>query len=65
MDRRKVILVKKFLPRVFLISFSLFLFSCGGGSSVASNTQQQSTQQQNAEPETITFKNVPESLSFE
>tara|TARA_X000000950_G_scaffold82376_1_gene103668 strand:+ start:1091 stop:1288 length:198 start_codon:yes stop_codon:yes gene_type:complete len=65
MDSRKVILVKKFLPRIFLISFSVFLFSCGGGSSVASNTQQQSTQQQNAEPETITFKNVPESLSFE
>jgi len=65
MDSRKVILVKKFLPRIFLISFSVFLFSCGGGSSVASNTQQQSTQQQNVEPETITFKNVPESLSFE
>ena len=65
MDSRKVILIKKFLPRIFLISFSVFLFSCGGGSSVASNTQQQSTQQQNAEPETITFKNVPESLSFE
>ena len=65
MDRRKVILVKKFFTRISLISFSVFLFSCGGGSSVASNTQQQSTQQQNVEPEAITFKNVPESLSFE
>ena len=65
MDSRKIILVKKFFPRIFVISLSVFLFSCGGGSSVASNTQQQSTQQQNAEPETITFKNVPESLSFE
>ena len=65
MVSRKVISVKKFLTRIFLIYLSVFLFSCGGGSSVASNSQQQSAQQQNAEPETITFKKVPESLSFE
>ena len=64
MDSRKVISVKKFLSKILLISLSVFLFSCGGGSSVATNSKQ-STLQQNVEPETITFKNVPESLSFE
>tara|TARA_Y200000002_G_scaffold276694_1_gene230903 strand:- start:18 stop:203 length:186 start_codon:yes stop_codon:yes gene_type:complete len=59
MDGRKVILVKKFLQIIFLISLSVFLFSCGGGSSVASIPQQQ-----NLEPETITFKNVPEDLTI-
>jgi hypothetical protein len=45
----------------FLLFLSLFfLVSCGGGgSAVASNSQPQNTQ-----PETVTFKTVPDNLSI-
>jgi len=46
--------------KIISVSFFVFLVSCGGGgSSVALNSQQPNTQ-----PVTITFKNVPDSLSM-
>ena len=43
--------------RILPITSLIFLFSCGGGSSVGSG-------QESIQPDSITYKNVPENLTL-